>query len=364
MTRKLARIARITDIQPIPGADAIECAEVDSGWKAVVKKGEFFPGSVAVYLEVDSWVPHELAPFLSKGHEPREYNGVRGERLRTVKLRGQVSQGLLLNPSDIPLQAFASTNEETGDVYCFAELAWEVGEDVTLDLRVQKYEPPIPAQLSGQIEGAFPSFVSKTDQERCQNLHKEIFIDRPYASYEATMKLDGSSMTVYVKDGKVGVCSRNWELQETDENTLWKVAREQGLIEFLKYESRYNGANLALQGELMGEGIQGNKEKLKGQQFYLYDIFDITEQAYVSPNVRSWAVKSAEQLGITLLHVPILGNVIIGEGQEIHSMESLLAFAEGPSINASQREGVVFKASDGSGFSFKAISNKWLLKHE
>ena len=89
--RKLASIAEITYIKPIEGADAIECAIVNGGWPVVVKKGEYQVGDVAIYLEIDSWVPHKLAPFLSKGQEPREYNGVKGERLRTVKLRGPLS---------------------------------------------------------------------------------------------------------------------------------------------------------------------------------------------------------------------------------------------------------------------------------
>ena len=93
--RKLASIRRIADIQPIEGADAIEVATID-GWKVVVKKREFTIGDLAVYIEIDSWVPHKLAPFLLKGSEPREYNGVKGERLRTIKLRWTTSQGLLL----------------------------------------------------------------------------------------------------------------------------------------------------------------------------------------------------------------------------------------------------------------------------
>ena len=93
--RKLASIRRIADIQPIEGADVIVVATID-GWKVVVKKGEFAVGDLAVYLEIDSWVPYELAPFLSKGQEPRNYNDVKGERLRTIKLRGTTSQGLLL----------------------------------------------------------------------------------------------------------------------------------------------------------------------------------------------------------------------------------------------------------------------------
>ena len=94
--RKMATIRRIDAVQEIEGADKIEVAVV-GGWKVVVKKGEFKKGELAVYLEIDSWVPTEVAPFLTKaGNKPKEYNGVKGERLRTVKLKKQISQGLLL----------------------------------------------------------------------------------------------------------------------------------------------------------------------------------------------------------------------------------------------------------------------------
>ncbi len=81
--RKLASIRRIADIRPIESADAIEVATID-GWKVVVKRDEFKIGSLAVYLEIDSWVPHELAPFLSKGQAPREYNCVKGVLLMCI----------------------------------------------------------------------------------------------------------------------------------------------------------------------------------------------------------------------------------------------------------------------------------------
>lgn len=153
--RKLATIRKITELNPIPKADAIEVATVD-GWKAVVKKGDFKVGDLAIYLEVDSWVPYELAPFLSKDKEPKEYNGVKGERLRTIKLRGQLSQGLLL-PIDV------AYNEDPPDYdHVFLE-----GDDVTELLGIQKWERPVPAQLAGLMKGSFPSFIPKTDQERC-----------------------------------------------------------------------------------------------------------------------------------------------------------------------------------------------------
>lgn len=165
--RKLASIRRIADIQPIEGADAIVVAVVD-GWKVVVKKDEFQVGDLAVYLEIDSWVPHELAPFLSKGQEPREYNGVKGERLRTIKLRGTTSQGLLLKVDQL---VFATETKSIGpdsSAVLRVEKLNHEGADLTEILGIQKWEAPIPAQLQGQAAGMFPtSLIPKTDQERC-----------------------------------------------------------------------------------------------------------------------------------------------------------------------------------------------------
>ena len=169
--RKLATIRKIDAVRPIEGADAIECA-VLGGWTVVIKRGEYQAGDLAVYLEIDSWVPHDLVPFLSKGQAPREYNGVKGERLRSIRLRGQLSQGLLL-----PI-----------DVTFFRD----PGTDVTEALGIQKWEAPVPAQLAGEVKGVFPVFIPKTDQERVQNLTAELEIwkEKNY-TWEATEKLDG-----------------------------------------------------------------------------------------------------------------------------------------------------------------------------
>lgn len=168
--RKLASIKRIDEINPIEGADAIEVATV-GGWKVVVKKGEYTAGDLAVYFEIDSWIPHELAPFLSNGKEPREFESVKGERLRTIKLRGQISQGLLL-----PVY-----NDFTGTyLMCYSEDADEYSvtvsedDDVTELLGILKYERPLPAQLAGQAKGNFPSFIPKTDEERCISAETQI----------------------------------------------------------------------------------------------------------------------------------------------------------------------------------------------
>lgn len=167
MERKLATIRRIAEIKDIPGADLIQAYRVD-GWWVVDSKGKYQIGTDVVYCEVDSWIPHELAPFLSKGKEPREYNGVKGERLRTVKLKGQLSQGLLL-----PINAIFF---QPGPVYTY----WK-NEDVTEILNIQKWERPIPAQLRGLIKGNFPSYFRKTDQERC--LSDNTIIDTDSGKY-------------------------------------------------------------------------------------------------------------------------------------------------------------------------------------
>ena len=355
--RKLASLKPITHIKPIEGADAIECAIVDGGWPVVVKKGEFEVGEVALYLEIDSWVPHELAPFLSKGQEPREYNGVKGERLKTVKLRGQVSQGLLL-PLNTPIKGGPIDGG-----YGICVLGLQGGEDVTQLLGIQKWEPPIPAQLQGTMKGNFPSFIPKTDQERCQNLRKEIFETRKNELYEVTVKLDGSSMTVYVKDGEVGVCSRNIDLKETEGNSFWKAAREQGIVDALLAISADTGNDYAIQGELIGEGIQGNPEKIKGQRFHLFDVYSITAGHYLNPVTRGAFLIRLNQFGACIEHVPVR-EALISVTERFETIDQLLEFAEGPSLNPeTKREGLVFKSYD-SEFSFKAISNSYLLKHK
>ncbi len=346
--RKLASIKPITYIKPIEGADAIECAIVDGGWPVVIRKDEYKVGDIAIYLEIDSWVPHELAPFLSKGQEPREYNGVKGERLRTIRLRGQVSQGLLIKPSDIAASVYMDLT---------------IGEDVTYILGIQKWEPPIPAQLQGTMKGNFPHFIPKTDQERCQNLRKEIFETYKDDTYEVTLKLDGSSTTIYVKDGEVGVCSRNIDLKETEGNSFWKAAREQNIIEPLLELSKEKGEEYAIQGELIGEGIQGNPEKLKGQRFYLFDIYSITEGRYFKPFERYAVLDQLRMLGADIEYVPIIDQHVFLT-QEYETIDDLLNFAEGPSLNPqTRREGIVFKSWD-SDFTFKAIANSYLLKHK
>lgn len=339
--RMMATIRQIDDIQPIPDADAIEVATI-GGWKAVVKKNEFRVGQFVVYAEVDSWIPHDIAPFLSKGQEPREYNGVKGERLRTIRLRKQLSQGLVL-----PLEILA------GCTFAIVD-----GLDVTDMLGIQKWEAPINAQLAGMWRGNFPSAVPKTDQERIQNLKRNLerWVTEDI-SWEVTEKLEGSSMTVFLDaDLEIHVCSRNIDLKGTEGNSFWQMANELDLPNKMKNALL---SNIAIQGELIGPGIQGNIYKLTKHKFMVYDIYDVKAGTYLSTLARTRMVK---QLGLD--HAPILNDSLrLTKDTDI---QFLLGYAEDKSmLNPKQeREGVVYKCNEDPLVSFKAISNQYLLSQK
>lgn len=341
--RKLATIRSIAAIEPIEGAEAIEVAVVD-GWKVVVKKGEYTAGDLAVYLEIDSWVPTALAPFLTKaGHFPKVFEGVEGERLRTIKLRGQISQGLLL-PIDKNLEAKIGPRPTPW----FSDLE---GLDVTEQLGIIKWERPMNAQLAGMARGNFPTLVPKTDQERIQNLTRS-FEKYQQDTWSVTEKLDGSSCTFYLDDEDVfHVCSRNLDLKEDEANSFWKVARKFQIEDIMR---RNFMKGMAIQGEMIGEGIQGNQYKTQ-LDFYVYDMYNTHTAQYILPV----QLKAAcERLG--LKHVPILSESTDIKDQTI---QSILAIAQDKSVlNGSEREGIVFKSNSVHDRSFKAISNKWLLK--
>jgi RNA ligase (TIGR02306 family) len=327
--RKLATIRKISDIVNIEDSDSLAVVSID-GWKVVVKRGEYQIGDLIIYCEVDSWIPTEIAPFLSKGKEPKEYNGVKGERLKTVRLRGQLSQGLILPVSLLK-----------------AEFSLE--KDVSEELNIQLYEPPIPAQLSGITKGYFPSYIPKTDEERVQNIDYSKLLG---LTYYVTEKLDGSSITIYLKDNEFGVCSRNLDLKEDDNNTFWKTVRTLDIESKLKDHSLNN---IALQGELIGEGVQGNRYNIKGHDIRFYNVYDIDKQEYYAFNEFKNLIYT-----LRLLTVPILDeNKVITESQQ-----ELISYADNKSIlnNKIDREGVVMRTLDKYRVSFKIISNKFLLK--
>ncbi len=247
--RKLASIQKIKAVEPIENADAIEIAHV-LGWQLIVKKGEFLPGDLAVYCEIDSLMP-EKPEF--------EFLKPRGMRIRTIRLRGQISQGICFPLSILP-----------------DEFVVEEDANCTEALGITLYEPPMPACLSGIAKGKFPSFIPKTDETRVQVLQKLLDKYNGEKCY-VTEKLDGSSTTYFIHNGEFGVCSRNLELLETEENSYWSVARQMDIENKLRSLNK----DFAIQGELIGEGIQDNKLKIRGQTIRFFNAFDISRFEYL-----------------------------------------------------------------------------------
>jgi RNA ligase (TIGR02306 family) len=360
MERKLASIKKIDKITKHPNADSLEICHV-GGWKVITKIGEYTEGDLAVYFEVDSFLPiKEDFEFLRKSSYKKMCD-IEGFRLKTIKLRQELSQGLLLPLSILEKKdeiKIGTSKQPWGDQIQLGPyddaIVIEEGADVTAYMGVIKYEPPIPAELAGKVKGLFPSFIPKTDEERIQNLSDNIedWTKEYSDGFYVSEKLDGSSATFYYKDGEFGVCSRNLELLETEENTFWKVARSTDLENKMKSL----GYNVSFQGELIGEGIQGNPYKIKGQKVYLFNVFDIDNHEYADLDK---FVSVINELGLDT--VPKLEtNYIIPS-----TIEEILQYADGKSyLNPNfDREGVVMRSKNRK-ISFKAISNKFLLNEK
>lgn len=335
--RKLASIQRIKALDPIEGADAIERATV-LGWQLVVKKGDYQVGDLAVYCEIDCLMP-DRPEF--------EFLKPRGMRIKTIRLRGQISQGICF-----PLSILPEGFEIKEDADCTAALG------------VTKYEPPIPAYLSGTVKGKFPWFIPKTDETRVQVLQDVLDKYKGEKCY-VTEKVDGSSVTYYLNNNEFGVASRNLELLEDDENSLWKVARELDIENKL----RSLGKNMALQGELIGEGIQSNILRLRGQTVAVFNAFEIDTAKYLNYYELKQLLETLQ-----LPMVPVLATDYILENDieaiiRRATIKSLLCpdvWAEGIVIRPLQEitdVGLTDNNLHNNRVSFKAINPEYLLKY-
>ena len=307
--RQLATIQKVEEVQPIEGADRIVRIRVKNWW-LIALKDEFKVGDQCVYHEIDSLCPKDnpIYQFLSKGNtlktisvEGKEYSGY---RLKTIRLRGQISQGLAIPVERFRLEGY------------FKATTKNIGDDVSEELGIVKWEMPIPAALSGKIKGNFPSFIPKTDEERVQNLGTLLKEQEGTLMY-ATEKLDGSSATYYKKDSIFGVCSRNLELQDTPENTFWQAARKYDLENKLP-------EGYSIQAELIGPGIQQNKYKLNDHQLWFFNVFDIANQKYLNMDQMLQFFDNLE-----LPIVPFVGDDVF---ELNHTPEQLLLMAEDKSF--------------------------------
>ena len=340
MTRKLASVQVVTDIVPIEGADRIELAKV-LGWQCVAMKGEFQKGNLAVYFEVDSYLPVcDKFEFLRKTSYKKSNLMGEGFRLRTMKMRGEISQGLLQPITVLP------------------EGNWKVGDDVTEVLGVRKWEIEEFTDHSGTVIAELPEYITKTDEMRVQSMPELIEEFKEAGRYYITTKMDGSSCTLWIDNGKIRCGGHNYEFADDGKSGFWEYIKKKGIEE---KALALGMDNLTIQGELCGGGIQKNKLKLKEPEWYVFTIVDRTTNRRLSL-FNMMAV--CEKLGLTMVPVEEIGDKFTYD-----TVEKLLSRAKGRYESGNRKEGIVIrpvipcysKILDAP-LSMKVLNNEYLLK--
>lgn len=311
----IATIEKIQNIRVHPNAEALELATI-KGWQICVKKNEFKTGDLCVFVTVDSVL----------GDFP-QYEFLRNKnfRIKTVKLRGELSQGIAF-----PISLLASFGH---DIIPVPENGNIEGTDVSELIHAKHYEKPIPPSLAGQIVGHRPSFIKKTDEDNLKNYPQ--FIDELQGKpYVITLKFDGQSSTYFVKEEHFGVCSRNLELKYDSNNALWKIAEKYSIESHIR--NYFGGKNIALQGEIYGPGIQENLLGADEISFAAFNLFDIDTQSYMSHCELEKFTKST--------NIPMVNVLDIGDNFS-HTLEYLQTFANGLTYDSGKpAEGIVIRS--------------------
>lgn len=352
MERKLASVQKILKLEPIENADKIEMATV-LGWHCVVKKGEFNVGDEVIYLEIDSIPPVDNPAFdflkNSKG---------RMKPLKTKKIRGVFSQGLVMPLSVLP------------------DVEVTEGQDVTEILGVKKKEDEVIEfyKNAGTFrKSTFPPFIHKTDETRVQVLQKQLNVALG-KTFVATEKIDGTSFTAFIREGKFGICSRNMEVDMTVDSPYKAIAEKYNLEDRFYVLREFTEYDFAIQGEIIGSNIQGNKYKVTDYECYLFNFFNIDRQK----DIGFFADKEEEvefnrftldkvATFLKMKTVPIIDDNFV----MTNDIDKLVDYSIGKSVlNENQdREGIVFRLKHnremshyGERISFKAINPYFLLK--
>lgn len=354
--RSLVTVQEVKSVTEIPGADRIEVVEI-LGWRVIVGKGSMREGDQVLYFEVDSLLPEtdpRFQSFQKRGVKtvPVDGRDVRGHVLRTMKMQGVISQGLAM-----PLDAFKDDiyhwMVEQGEASS-TDPNWRphVGMDVTEAVGVVKYEEPIP--VGGNMIGRFDTRYSpKSDAERVQSL-SEHWDEIVSLNWDATVKVDGTSVTLINDEGDLRVFSRNWELERSS-SAHFEVADRYGLPAVLL---GYPG--MAVQFEFAGPGIQKNRLKLSEQRPFVFAVFQDGEKIPRD----AWPVE------ILSLAAPILGPEWAPSGS-LEEMIEKVSGLRGSITRDILDEGIVYHLASGQSTpnwldrngNFKIINNKYLMKH-
>lgn len=330
--RHLARVVTIDEILPAENADRLAIAVI-GGWNVVVGKDDYTAGDRVVFAEIDSLLPVEderySLPEWLVGQAKPDVEGVLRYRVKTARLRGNISQGILF-----PLEPFGLTDAADD-------------EDVTEVMDIDKYEPVVP--VAQNIVTTFPlQYAQKSDSERIQNLTKRYDQILEHGWF-ATEKIDGTAITIANDDGRPMVGSRNWEIT-SEGHDIWRIIDQDMFLSTTT-------PGMAVQGELFGEGIQSNPLKIKGRDFRVFNVYD---NGKVLPRDQ-WPVWALER------EVPRLDITLPATPAELIDLVDGMKSTINPKVLA---EGVVFHEVNGECLrglgrpNFKIISNKFLLKHD
>ena len=345
--RKLASIQRIWNIEPIEGADRIELAHV-LGWQCVVNKGQFQPMDIGVYFEIDSFLPirPEFEFMRTSSYKKTDIMG-EGFRLRTMRFRGQISQGLLLPVSQFP--------EIPPDA--------EIGTDVTELLDVRKWEIEERATTGGTVIGTLPYDIPHTDETRVQE-EPELIQAFAGLEYYISTKMDGSSHSIGIDENGFHVTGHNYEYKDDGNSSFYELVKERGYREKAEAFARENNLTaLTIQGELCAPGIQRNRLRLVKPEWYVFTIRENGKRVGLNRMLEVCAALGME-------HVPI-EEVGVDLPSKYPTVEALLERADGDYPNGGKKEGIVVRPTEpifcpliSASLSMKIVSNKYLLKNE
>jgi len=286
-------------------------------WQVVTKRNEFSDGDLCVYVVTDTILPEKPDfEFLRNKHF----------RIKPIRLRGQSSNGICFPMSILPMFKKAEGVETS----VFEK--YDVGDDVADLLGITHYEKPVPLNLAGQAYGHLPGFLIMTDEDNLRS-YPDALAELIGKEYYITRKDDGSSGTFFLKDGVFGVCSRRIHLKEDANNGFWQMAEKYNLEAALR--EYFGDVPTALQGEVVGPGIQGNPLGLKGVELHLFSILNIADRKYLPKSV----IKDVcDKCGIPMV-------TIVEEGVSFsHTVESLISLAnELKYPNGKPAEGIVIR---------------------
>ena len=339
--RKLASVQVVKEIRPIENANAIECVIV-LGWTVVAKKGEFKVGDKCVFFEIDSILPiKEQYAFLG---ETEKYNG---HRLKSMRMRGQLSQGLVL-----PLDVLDLSND------------LEIGTDLTEQLEIRKYEPPMPEEEGTKPAGRIWE-IPKTDEDRYQS-NPALVEALKGKEYYASVKLDGTSTTIILNindedEPEVNVCGRNSCYTENSNNKYWAVAMKYNMKEKILDYFNKTGKRLAFQGELIGPKIQANKMGLTENDLYIFNVWMADGKQPFEKCDLDTSLKIVKELGFKFVPIELTG-VFSYNSDELQDLTKIKYNKYFSGAKPSQNiEGLVFRSKDMK-TSFKVVSNEFLLR--